>query len=270
MNAEAYHDEVAAYYDAEADDFEARAGQNHVLEQLRQAFRDVTMSYGPRRMLEIGYGPGLDMEWFADQPNITTVYGLDVTPSFHRIVTGKSESRGDGKIHPLLGSAEDAAQKMEGKEVDTVFVFFGALNTTADLATAAESIANVLQPEGRVVLTFVNRWYAFDILWNVMTLRLRRAFARLRPVWGGYSPTRHLPSVCHSSRSVRKAFSPHLKRVRRQGFCIAHPAWYRHHWAPEGSLRNRVFHAIDRALRFTPFWNLGEYSLYVYERPSAE
>ena len=270
MNAEAYHDEVAAYYDAEADDFEARAGQNHVLEQLRQAFRDVTMSYGPRRMLEIGYGPGLDMEWFADQPNITTVYGLDVTPSFHRIVTGKSESRGDGKIHPLLGSAEDAAQKMEGKEVDTVFVFFGALNTTADLATAAESIANVLQPGGRVVLTFVNRWYAFDILWNVMTLRLRRAFARLRPVWGGYSPTRHLPSVCHSSRSVRKAFSPHLKRVRRQGFCIAHPAWYRHHWAPEGSLRNRVFHAIDRALRFTPFWNLGEYSLYVYERPSAE
>tara|TARA_B100000925_G_scaffold290175_1_gene274741 strand:+ start:282 stop:1094 length:813 start_codon:yes stop_codon:yes gene_type:complete len=270
MNAEAYHDEVAAYYDAEADDFEARAGQNHVLEQLRQAFRDVTMSYGPRRMLEIGYGPGLDMEWFADQPSITTVYGLDVTPSFHRIVTGKSESRGDGKIHPLLGSAEDAAQKMEGKEVDTVFVFFGALNTTADLATAAESIANVLQPEGRVVLTFVNRWYAFDILWNVMTLRLHRAFARLRPVWGGYSPTRHLPSVCHSSRSVRKAFSPHLKRVRRQGFCIAHPAWYRHHWAPEGSLRNRVFHAIDRALRFTPFWNLGEYSLYVYERPSAE
>ena len=270
MNAEAYHDEVAAYYDAEADDFEARAGQNHVLEQLRQAFRDVTMSYGPRRMLEIGYGPGLDMEWFADQPSITTVYGLDVTPSFHRIVTGKSESRGDGKIHPLLGSAEDAEQKMEGKEVDTVFVFFGALNTTADLATAAESIANVLQPGGRVVLTFVNRWYAFDILWNVMTLRLRRAFARLRPVWGGYSPTRHLPSVCHSSRSVRKAFSPHLKRVRRQGFCIAHPAWYRHHWAPEGSLRNRVFHAIDRALRFTPFWNLGEYSLYVYERPSAE
>ena len=270
MNVEAYHDEVAAYYDAEAEDFEARAGQNHVLEQLRQAFRDVTMSYGPRRMLEIGYGPGLDMEWFADQPNTTMVYGLDVTPSFHRIVTGKSESRGDGKIHALVGSAEDAAQKMEGKEVDTVFVFFGALNTTADLATAAESIANVLQPGGRAVLTFVNRWYAFDILWHVLTLRPRRAIARLRPVWGGYSPTRHLPSVCHSSQSVRKAFAPHLKRVRRQGFCITHPAWYRHHWAPEGSLRNRVFHAIDRALRFTPFWNLGEYSLYVYERPSAE
>jgi SAM-dependent methyltransferase len=270
MTGEAYHDEVAAYYDAEAEDFEARAGQNHVLEQLRQAFRDVTMAYGPQRMLEVGYGPGLDMEWFADQPNIMTVHGLDVTPSFHRIVTGKSESRGDGKIHALLGSAEDAEQKMEGKEVDTVVVFFGALNTTADLAKAAESIANVLRPGGRAVLTFVNRWYAFDILWNVMTLRPRRAFARLRPVWGGYSPTRHLPSVCHSSRSVRKAFAPHLKRVRRQGFCITHPAWYRHHWAPEGSLRNRVLHAIDRALRFTPFWNLGEYSLYVYERPSAE
>ena len=75
MNGEAYHDEVAAYYDSEAEDFEARAGQNHVLEQLRQAFRDVTMAYNPRRMLEIGYGPGLDMAWFADQPTIKTVHG---------------------------------------------------------------------------------------------------------------------------------------------------------------------------------------------------
>ena len=69
---------------------------------------------------------------------------------------------------------------------------------------------------------------------------------------------------------VKKAFSPHLKRIKRQGFCITHPAWYRHHWAPEGSLRNRCLHAVDRALRFTPLWNLGEYSLYVYERPITD
>ena len=70
MNAAAYHEDVAAYYDAEAEDFEARAGQNHVLEQLRQVFRNVTMAYHPKHVLEIGYGPGLDMVWFANQPDV--------------------------------------------------------------------------------------------------------------------------------------------------------------------------------------------------------
>ena len=101
-------------------------------------------------------------------------------------------------------------------------------------------------------------------------LRPKAAMARLRPVWGGYSPTRHLPSVCYSARSVNKAFSPHLKRVRREGFCITHPAWYRHQWAPKGSLRNRLFLFADRVLKHTPLWNLGEYSLYVYERPMTD
>ena len=270
MNGTAYHDEVAAYYDAEAEDFEARAGQNHVLEQLRQAFRNVTMAYDPKHVLEVGYGPGLDMVWFADQPGVETVYGLDVTPTFHRIVSEKSEAREDDKLRPMLGSAEDAQKMMGGTKVDTAIVFFGALNTTADLENAAASIAGVLEPGGRAIITFVNRWYMFDVLWHLLTLRPRRAIARLRPVWGGYSPTRHLPSVCHSAQGVKKAFSPHLKRIKRQGFCITHPAWYRHHWAPEGSLRNRCLHAVDRALRFTPLWNLGEYSLYVYERPITD
>ena len=270
MSGDAYHEEVAAYYDAEAEDFESRAGQNHVLEQLRQAFRDLTMTYAPRSMLELGYGPGLDMVWFADQAGVEVVHGLDVTPSFHRIVSDKAKARQDGMLRPMLGSAEEAKVLMAEERVDTVFVFFGALNTTADLNVAAKAIADVLEPGGRAVLTFVNRWYLFDVLWNLALLRPRRAVARLRPVWGGYSPTRHLPSVCHSSRSVRKAFSPHLKRRRRQGYCITHPAWYRHHWAPEGSLRNRVLHGVDQMLRFTPFWNLGEYSLYVYERPRMD
>jgi len=270
VSAAAYHEDVAAYYDAEAEDFEARAGQNHVLEQLRQAFRDVTMAYDPKHVLEIGYGPGLDMVWFANQPDVEIVHGLDVTPTFHRIVSEKSEARDDDKLRPMLGSAEVAQEMMGGTTVDTVIVFFGALNTTADLEHAAAAIAGVLEPGGRAILTFVNRWYLFDVFWNLVMLRPKAAMARLRPVWGGYSPTRYLPSVCYSSRRVKKAFSPHLKRVRREGFCITHPAWYRHHWAPKGSLRNRLFLFVDRVLKYTPLWNLGEYSLYVYERPKTD
>ena len=158
---------------------------------------------------------------------------------------------GEGKVKPMLGSAEDALAKLGQEKVDTVFVYFGALNTTTDLDASARAIAGVLKPGGRAVLSVVNRWYLFDVLWNVVMLRPKAAMARLRPVWGGYSPTRHLPSVCYSARSVNKAFSPHLKRVRREGFCITHPAWYRHQWAPKGSLRNRLFLFADRVLKHT-------------------
>jgi SAM-dependent methyltransferase len=266
---EEYHDDVAAYYDGESDDFEQRAGQNHVLEDLRRYFREVTMEFDPRSMVELGYGPGLDMMWFADQPNVDVIHGLDVTPGFHRIVRAKAEARGDSKIVPHLAPADQAAAVLGEQAVDTVIVFFGALNTTKDLELAAEAIHDVLRPGGRAILTFVNRWYLFDILWNLATLRPRRAVARLRSVWGGYSPTRHLPSRCPSARRVHRAFGRRMRRKRRQGFCIVHPAWYRHHWAPPGSLRNRWGHRVDRALRWTPFWNLGEYSLYVYEREAT-
>ncbi len=266
---EGYHDEVAAYYDEESDSFEQRAGQNHVLEDLRGFFRTITLAHAPRRMLEIGYGPGLDMTWFADRPEIEIVHGVDLTPGFHRIVKRKAEARGDGRMVPHLASAESAPDVLGKEAVDTVIVFFGALNTTENLDAAADAVHDVLQPGGTAVLTFVNKWYLFDILWHLATLRPRKAVARLRTVWGGYSPTRHLPSRCFSSRAVHRSFGRKMRRVQRHGFCIVHPAWYRHHWAPAGSLRGRFGHRIDRWLRWTPFWNLGEYSLYVYERPAT-
>ena len=265
MSAEEYHKSVGDYYDAEAASFEERAHQNHVLSTLRNRFRDVVMDGEVGHLLEIGYGPGLDMVWFAEQHQVAKVSGLDITPEFFKIVNKKAESYPN--IAPHLGGPEQAQDFIEPSSVDTVYVFFGALNTTADLERAVAGMASVLKPGGRVVATFVNKWYVFDIMWNILTLRPKKAVARLKKVWGGYSPTRFLASRCYSSRQVHAAFSKHLVRKRRLGFCITHPAWYRHHWAPEGSLRSRWLHVFDGLLQWTPAWNAGEYSLYLYEKP---
>ena len=55
-----------------------------------------------------------------------------------------------------------------------------------------------------------------------------------------------------------------------EGICILHPAWYRKHWAPKGSIRSRLLRRIDYFLQWTPFWNFGEYSLYVFENPNMD
>lgn len=267
MNDDTYNETVANYYDKEAHSFEDRANSNPLLAHLRQCFRDVVLEGEVSTLLEIGYGPGLDMVWFSQQDAVSAVHGLDITPNFHKIVTEKALIHSN--IHPYLGGPEHVMEHLGEGSVDTVYVFFGALNTCSNLDLAAEHIAKVLKPGGKAVLTFVNKWYMFDVLWNLLTLRPKKALSRLRKVWTGYSPTRRLESRCYSSREIHRCFSPHLRRTMKRGYCITHPAWYRFHWAPLGGLRSRLFMAVDRMLRWTPFWNWGEYSLYVYERPAS-
>lgn len=264
MNAEEYHKSVADYYDEEAESFESRANDNHVLKTLREIFRTTVLDCDVDDILEIGYGPGLDMVWFADNERVSNIYGLDITPEFHKIVSAKAEDF--PKMKPLLGGPEDCSKHLKPNSIDSIYVFFGALNTCAEMEKAVDEMSKVLRPGGKIVVTFVNKWYAFDIIWNLLMLRPKKAVARLKKVWGGYSPTRFLASRCYSAREVHGFFKKGFTRKQRAGYCIAHPAWYRHHWAPLKSVRSKVFYAFDSMLQWTPFWNLGEYSLYVYEK----
>ena len=76
MNAERYHKSVADYYDEEAASFESRANENHVLKTLRNKFRTIVLEGRAEYLLEIGYGPGLDMVWFSEIEPVKNVYGL--------------------------------------------------------------------------------------------------------------------------------------------------------------------------------------------------
>ncbi len=264
MNADTYHKSVAEYYDEEASSFESRANDNHVLKTLRDAFRTIVLDGEVESALEIGYGPGLDMVWFAGNDRVAKIHGLDITPEFHAIVTKKAQKQ--SKMNPILGGPEHCSEHFEPNSIDTIYVFFGALNTCAELEKAVNEMSKVLKPGGKVVVTFVNKWYAFDILWNMVMLRPKKAIARLKKVWGGYSPTRFLASRCYSARQIHGIFKKDLTKKYRRGYCITHPAWYRHHWAPYQSMRSKLFYKLDSILQWTPFWNLGEYSLYVYEK----
>lgn len=265
MSVQTYHQSVADYYDEEAESFEGRANENHVLKTLRNVFREKVLQGEVQHLLEIGYGPGLDMVWFAALDEVESVNGLDITPEFHNIVIKKGKA--NEKMNPLLGGPEEAAKHLNRNSIDTIYVFFGALNTCGDLEHAVSEMAKVLKPGGRIVATFVNKWYAFDILWNMIMLRPKKAVSRLRKIWGGYSPTRFLASRCFSARQIHGLFKKDLKKKQRMGFCITHPAWFRHHWAPHRSARSKLLYKLDEVLQYTPFWNLGEYSLYIYEKP---
>ena len=96
-------------------------------------------------------------------------------------------------------------QYLEPNSIDTVYVFFGALNTCAELDNAIEELSKVLKPNGRIVATFVNKWYAFDILRNLATLRPSKAFSRLKDL-GWLFTYSLLASKCYSATQIHRIF----------------------------------------------------------------
>ena len=63
--SEQYYEEVGAYYDKDAVDFERRYWQNDALQRIRQSFRERVRQHEFSCMLEVGFGPGFDLTHFA-------------------------------------------------------------------------------------------------------------------------------------------------------------------------------------------------------------
>ncbi len=270
--AETYYGKVAAYYDFDSRNFEERAKQNSVLGRIRQEFRDLSEVFVRGNVLEIGCGPGLDLLYWAQRKPQARIYGIDISPGMLEHASANCERAGLTNVRTGLGTVEDVERLFPNVRFDFVFCYFGALNTTRDLREASEAIHKILNPEGAAVLTFVNRWYLFEIFWSLLQGKWRRAFARLRAVWGGYANARNLESRCYSPRDIQKSFGSSFSVEMTRGYSIVYPAWYRHErWVKRWPRVCELFWGIDRALNITPCWRFGEYALYVLQaRPSVQ
>jgi ubiquinone/menaquinone biosynthesis C-methylase UbiE len=266
-----YYQQVAAYYDFDSRNFEERAKQNAVLGRIRQEFRAVSDPYVSGNVLEIGCGPGLDLVYWAQRKPDAKIYGIDISPGMLEHAEANCHRARATNVQTGLGSVEDVEALFPGVRFDFVFCYFGALNTTRDLSQAAAALHRVLKPRGRAVLTFVNRWYLFEIFWNVLRGKPRRGVARLRPVWGGYATGRTLESRCYSPSDIRKAFGSRFVMEQTRGYSILYPAWYRHEkWVKRWPKFCEFLWRIDRLLNVTPCWRFGEYALYTLQaRPAA-
>ena len=100
---------------------------------------------------------------------------------------------------------------------------------------------------------------------DLLRLRFKKAFSRLKPVWGGYSPDHYLPSHCYSPRQVEKVFAK-MKIMKRKGYCLIHPAWY--FTKINQTLGERISNLLwktDILLNKTFLWRFGEYTLFVMQ-----
>lgn len=259
-----YYDEVGAYYDQDAPQFENRYWENQTLQTIRKSFREETEKYTFSNVLEIGYGPGVDVIYFAKKYPDKKIFGLDISPGMHKHASTQIHSNNITNARVEVGSVEDISVRFPGLKFDLIYVYFGALNTVADLSVAAAYLKTVLSPNGKLVITVINKWYLSGIVLPLLKGRVTTAFRRLQKVWGGYSNTRQLDSKCYTPKDIKHAFSS-FNIIRRRGYSIAYPAWYQNNIVQKLGKFSKALWKLDVFLNHTPFWSKGEYALYILE-----
>ena len=263
--ANTYYNKVKEYYNEDSLNFEDRYWENPTLQRIRESFREETTPYVKGKVLEIGYGPGLDIGYFASTYPNSKICGIDISDGMYSWASKQMEQQGLENTKLAVGSVEDVSTAFKDQKFDLIYVYFGALNTVEDIYQVQHHLADLLNPQGTMVLTFVNKWYALAILKPLLKLKVKTARLRLNKVWGGYSPSKFLASKCYSYREIRKAFDE-FRMVYKRGYSILYPAWYENSITQRfPKLTNLLWH-VDRFLQKTPLWNLGEYSLYVFKQ----
>lgn len=89
-----YYQKVGDYYDVDAPKFEERYWQNQTLQITRQHFRTEVKKFAFKNILEIGYGPGLDMLHFASWRENAEVFGIDVSAGMCEVARENAKRKG--------------------------------------------------------------------------------------------------------------------------------------------------------------------------------
>lgn len=265
-NDSTYQKKVSDYYDTDARlGFESRANANPLLDKIRSDFRQITTKFGFSNALEIGCGPGFDLQWFANRFPAENITGVDISEEMVKLARARIRETGLENALVLQSDEKQLTEHFHPAGFDLVYVYFGALNTVEDLARSAQSIHELLKPGGHAVLTFVNKWYIREMLVQLLKGRIKSAFARLRKFWGGYSPERYLPSKCYSPGQVRDAFR-NFKLLERKGYSIFFPAWYNYPRFKRKEKKLEKLWSFDQKLQGTFLWSMGEYTLFVFRK----
>ena len=260
-----YYNKVQEYYNYDSEGYGERFAENETLVKLRASFRDNTPIENAQNILEIGFGPGSDLCYFAQKYPDKQFFGIDVSDGMYHWASKQIKEKEIQNVTAAVGTLETIATVFPDQKFDLIYVYFGALNTVVDIEKTAGQLEAILSPNGQMLLTFVNKWFMMGVLKPLAKFRFGIAFKRLGNVWGGYSPQRYLESKCYSSRTIKKAFG-RFDMLYKRGYSIVFPAWYENRLVVANPQRAEKLWQWDNKLQKTPLWNLGEYSLYHFKK----
>jgi len=210
--------------------------------------------------MDLGCGTGSDICFFAAKYGEKSFTGIDLSSEMIEKAGNKAEKQKLTNISLKVASLAGKPGKY-----DFIYTFFGVLNTVHDLNETVDQLYNHLNNNGRIVVTFVNKWYPLGMLGYIRRLKFKKAFERLKPTWGGYSEKQPLESKTWYGNDIIKRFKK-FKLLYKRGYSIVFPAWYQDRIVQKlGGLAEKLWQ-MDIYLSQTPLWSWGEYVLLVFEK----
>ncbi len=265
--------DAAAAFDAIAGDYDARFGAWRSVAAQRSAVRaELIRTFPPgSRVLEIGGGTGEDAVWLCERGRSVTY--TDASPRMTSIAREKL-LRTEGSAGAYAVAADDIGSVSLGSDAalqtfDGAYSNFAALNCVRDLRPVAEGLARLLRPGAPALLVLFGALPPGEILVQTAQGRPRAGLRRLArgDVMAGIGGRRFRIRY-HRTGTVRGAFTPWFRLVRRVGIGVFVPPSDAEPWISGHPGLLRLLQRLDRHVgRRLP--TLADHVLFELVRTSA-
>ncbi|MDQ5825636.1 MAG: class I SAM-dependent methyltransferase [Chloroflexota bacterium] len=264
----------APYYDAEQQgNAIARWTRAKSLQVLRRTFRPGD------RVLEIGCGTGEEALYLASKG--VEVVATDAAEGMIEVVRAKIAAQGTARGSTKRVTARVLAAREIGSFVAEygsssfagAYSSFGPLNCEPDLRPVASALADLVQPSGKVVISLLNRYCAWETIWHLAKLQPGIAFRR----WGGHAEAtvraewgdRRIPVYYWTPGAVQCWFSPYFVTTRRTALTWALPPPYLERLLKGRPGLFRLLAKLERRLaHYWPLNALGDHVVFEMMRKS--
>lgn len=235
-------------------------------------------TFGPGdKVLEIGCGTGTEALYLASRG--VEVLATDAAEGMIEVVRGKlatfdADDRRARNVTTRVLPARKIGQLTDefgSSSFSGAYSSFGPLNCEADLRPIASALANLVQPGGRVVISLLNRFCAWETFWHLAKLQPHDAFRR----WGGRAQAtvraswgdQRIPVYYWTPGAVERIFRPHFLTVCRMALTWALPPPYLSRLVERRPSLFRLLERLERSLAsHRLFSSIGDHYLLVMVR----
>lgn len=260
--------EGSAPFDLVASDYDATFTDTSLGRRQREiVHRYVGSVVGPTfRVLELNCGTGHDALWLAGRA--AGVVATDVSGAMVAITAAKAAASPHGERVQTRRMAIEELRRPEVRaslgRFDMIFSDFDGLNCLPDLAWLPDAFADLLLPNGHVVLVFMSPVCAMEILYMLATLRPGRALQRMRRgglevhIGDGHLVRTHFHGVRRAARLFARRFV--TRRTEAVGL-LTPPTLMRTLYERHTPLFDRLVPLERRLSPLLPFNRLGDHVL---------
>lgn len=227
--------------------------QNPLLQMMRSQVYDhvARFIHKPCRILELNSGTGIDALHFATQGH--KVHATDLSEGMIEQIEKKVINFHLQNFITVQQLSYDQLDKLGAQKFDFIFSNFGGLNCIDDLSSVTKDLSRILNPGGYVTWVIMPRVCVWEILGllkgNRNALRRFNKNGVVAQLEG-----KHFRIWYHSLRSIKKAFGPNFKLVRKEGLAALSPAPHASSFPVNHPLLYKLLQRVDTSVRnYFPF-----------------